>query len=503
MSVQPRARRSRTPDVKTQLAAAVEAARDEILDLSHRIHANPEPAFEERQAAAWVADTLARHGYDVEHPAGRLETAVRADPHRWPRRQIATDRDPRRVRRPPGLGHGCGHNTMAASGVGAAIALAAVARRLPGEIVFLGTPAEERGSGKQIMIDDGLFDGIDAALHVPPVRPEPRRDRHPLASEDVDVIFTACRRTPPPIPWKGRNALDAMIALFVVGRPVAPAAAAQRPASTGSSRRVAPPRTSSRTGRGPGSCSEAAGPGLLRRDEGALPGDWRGAAALATGATVEVGVLGRRDDDAPEPDARRALGRQRRGATGFGTRAWTEASGSTGHGQRDRGSARPSTPSCRSPTRGRRPHRSLFRDAAAHAARRRDDPAGGDARRPDGLRAVRRPDARSSAWREFRDGRASCIGRPPPVPGRGRARYACRAARPAGRRTRTGGAPARRRSIGGTAADPSVSGDLVAERPHDADPRPSTISPRATAGTASTRRTPTSTCPPTSARRRS
>ena len=53
---------------------------------------------------------------------------------------------------------------MAASGVGAAIALAAVADELPGEIVFLGTPAEERGSGKEIMIDDGLFEGLDAAL---------------------------------------------------------------------------------------------------------------------------------------------------------------------------------------------------------------------------------------------------------------------------------------------------------------------------------------------------
>ena len=62
---------------KGRIAAAVEANRSEILDLSHRIHANPEPAFEERQAATWVAGAIRRHGYTVEHPAGSLETAVR------------------------------------------------------------------------------------------------------------------------------------------------------------------------------------------------------------------------------------------------------------------------------------------------------------------------------------------------------------------------------------------------------------------------------------------
>ncbi|HEY8800167.1 MAG TPA: M20 family metallopeptidase, partial [Candidatus Limnocylindrales bacterium] len=113
----------------------------------------------------------------------------------------------------PGLGHGCGHNTMAASGVGAAIALASMADELPGEIVFFGTPAEERGSGKQIMIDDGLFEGIDAALLFHPC------DRNhvqsfPLASEDVEVVFHGLQAHAAADPWKGRNALDAMILLF-------------------------------------------------------------------------------------------------------------------------------------------------------------------------------------------------------------------------------------------------------------------------------------------------
>ena len=200
-------------DVKASVADAVEAARDEILELSHRIHADPEPAFEEHHAAAAVADALRNHGFEVEAPVGSLATAVRGIRRGdrggdGPRIGILAEYDAL-----PGLGHGCGHNTMAASGVGAAIALAAVADRLPGEIVFLGTPAEERGSGKQIMIDDGLFEGIDAALLYHPC------DRNhvesvALASEDVEVVFRGLQAHASSDPWKGRNALDAMILLF-------------------------------------------------------------------------------------------------------------------------------------------------------------------------------------------------------------------------------------------------------------------------------------------------
>jgi amidohydrolase len=202
---------------KATLAAAVDQLRDEILGLSHRIHANPELAFEEVQAATWIAEILGRHGFEVEHPAGRLRTAIRAvrrggrlgEPGSGPRIGILAEYDAL-----PGLGHGCGHNTMAASGVGAALALAPVVAELPGEIVFLGTPAEERGSGKQIMIDDGLFDGLDAALLYHPCDRN-HVESHALASEDVDVTFTGLQSHAASDPWMGRNALDAMISLFV------------------------------------------------------------------------------------------------------------------------------------------------------------------------------------------------------------------------------------------------------------------------------------------------
>ena len=200
-------------ELKGRVAAAVEAARGEIIDLSHRIHADPEPAFEEHHAAAWVAEVLRGHGFEVEHPAGSLATAVRAVKRGGrggtkPRIGILAEYDAL-----PGLGHGCGHNTMAASGVGAAIALAAVAEDLPGEIIVLGTPAEERGSGKQIMIDDGLFEGVDAALLYHPCD-RSHVESFPLASEDVEVVFHGLQAHAASDPWKGRNALDAMVQLF-------------------------------------------------------------------------------------------------------------------------------------------------------------------------------------------------------------------------------------------------------------------------------------------------
>ena len=106
-------------EIKSRIAAAVEAARDDVIGLSHRIHANPEPAFEEHQAATWTAEILRSHGFEVEHPAGSLKTAIRATIRGrasgsapvGPRIGILAEYDAL-----PGLGHGCGHNTMAASG---------------------------------------------------------------------------------------------------------------------------------------------------------------------------------------------------------------------------------------------------------------------------------------------------------------------------------------------------------------------------------------------------
>src|SRR5438105_15854470 len=93
-------------ELKRRATEAILARREEILDLSHRIHANPEPAFEERAAARWVAEAIAGHGYSVEQPAGTLATAMRGRRTGGrggtkPRIAILAEYDAL-----PGLGHG-------------------------------------------------------------------------------------------------------------------------------------------------------------------------------------------------------------------------------------------------------------------------------------------------------------------------------------------------------------------------------------------------------------
>lgn len=201
-----------TDAANERLAAAVQARRDMLIALSHRIHAVPEPGFEEQDASATIAEILRAAGFAVEHPAGSTPTAIRArltgGGGPGPTVAILAEYDALR-----GLGHGCGHNIIATAGVGAALALAELAPILPGEVVFLGTPAEEDLAGKQAMLDDGLFAGVDAAMMI-----HPSNMTHAeivlLASIDVEVIYTGAQAHAASDPWSGRNALDALLLLF-------------------------------------------------------------------------------------------------------------------------------------------------------------------------------------------------------------------------------------------------------------------------------------------------
>jgi amidohydrolase len=148
----------------------------------------------------------------VERPAGGIETAIRArlrgGAGDGPRIAILAEYDALR-----GLGHGCGHNLISTAGVGAAMALAAVAPDLPCEIMFLGTPAEEDLAGKQLLIDAGLFEGVEAAMMIHASNTT-QVELELLASIDAEIVFTGVQAHASTDPWRGRNALDAVILLF-------------------------------------------------------------------------------------------------------------------------------------------------------------------------------------------------------------------------------------------------------------------------------------------------
>lgn len=191
------------------LDEAVQTVAPEALELSHRVHASPEVAFQERQAAAWSAEVLGRHGFEVTAPVGGLETAFAA---RWrgdrpgPVVAFAGEYDAL-----PEVGHGCGHNLMCSSSVGAALAAArVVGRDFAGEIRFIGTPAEEAGNGKVHLIAAGVFDDVDICLQIHPSDSN-SAEVLALAVTEIGVTFHGKLAHASADPWLGKNALDAIV----------------------------------------------------------------------------------------------------------------------------------------------------------------------------------------------------------------------------------------------------------------------------------------------------
>lgn len=192
--------------LKARASERVDARRGLLDDLSLRIHAQPELAFEERTAAALLCDALASAGVDVRRPAAGLETAFAADfGSGRPTVAILGEYDAL-----PGVGHACGHNLMGTAAIGAFLALRDLAPDLPGRVRVLGCPAEERGNGKNFLIREGFFTDVDAALMY---HPGDRDELDPLmlALVSLEVEFLGKAAHAAAEPHEGRNALDALM----------------------------------------------------------------------------------------------------------------------------------------------------------------------------------------------------------------------------------------------------------------------------------------------------
>ena len=143
---------------------AVYRRRGDLVELSHSIHAEPELAFAEHRSCAKTQELVAEHGFEITKSLGGLDTAFRADFGSGPLVVgICAEYDAL-----PGIGHACGHNIIAASAVGTALALAEVADELGLTVVLLGTPAEEAGGGKVLLLNAGAFDDIAATVMLHP-----------------------------------------------------------------------------------------------------------------------------------------------------------------------------------------------------------------------------------------------------------------------------------------------------------------------------------------------
>ncbi|MFT3876458.1 MAG: M20 family metallopeptidase [Propioniciclava sp.] len=195
---------------RAAIAGSLAADADALLALNRAIHGYAEISFQEHRSAQEITDYLAARGFTVEHGAGGLETAFVATAGSGEFTVgFCIEYDAL-----PEIGHGCGHNVITGASVGAAVALASVADELGITVQAIGTPAEEHGGGKQLMLDAGVFDGVDMALmtHAGPEIPT----MNVIGADSNSVVrvratFTGRGAHAAAAPDRGINALDAVV----------------------------------------------------------------------------------------------------------------------------------------------------------------------------------------------------------------------------------------------------------------------------------------------------
>ncbi|HLY06988.1 MAG TPA: M20 family metallopeptidase [Rhizomicrobium sp.] len=197
-------------ELKKDVSAAVDSMRAELLGLSHAIHQEPELALEEFKAAKRLSDAVASHDLPVRREVFGVKTAYASEfgNEKGPVIAVLSEYDAL-----PGVGHACGHNIIATAGLGAAMALAKLGARLPGRVRYLGTPAEERIGGKELMAREGAFEGADAAMMIHPASID-LVAMPCIAVSEVEVTYFGKAAHASAMPYRGLNALDAVVSAY-------------------------------------------------------------------------------------------------------------------------------------------------------------------------------------------------------------------------------------------------------------------------------------------------
>lgn len=197
--------------LKERVCAEIDKLKEEVAKISWRIHENPEFGFKEYKASKWLASALEKGGFLTKLGTAGMETAIQAthpDKTEGPTIAILGEYDAL-----PELGHACGHNLIAGAALGACLGLAPFEREIPGQLVFLGTPAEETVGGKVIMVKAGIFDHIDIAMMF---HPSSRTvvDERSAASVEIEIEFQGKSAHAASSPELGIDALSALIQTF-------------------------------------------------------------------------------------------------------------------------------------------------------------------------------------------------------------------------------------------------------------------------------------------------
>ena len=196
--------------MRKRILNEVEKRKEKITSLSQFLYHNPEIGWEEHLAAKKIVGILREEGFQVTENLGGLTTAFRGSKKNGsgPRIAFIAEYDVL-----PEIGHACGHHLITAMSVGAALSLSVLLDTYPGEIILIGTPAEESGAGKIHLIDQGIFSEIDAAMMI---HPHHKTCLSPVMLALAGLEFTFFGKTAhaAAVPHLGINALDAVILLF-------------------------------------------------------------------------------------------------------------------------------------------------------------------------------------------------------------------------------------------------------------------------------------------------
>jgi len=196
--------------LKQRVCDRIDALRDELVGVSLDIHAHPEENFVEHYAHGLLTSVVESHGLPVTRAAYGLDTAFESKSgSAGTTVAVICEYDAL-----PGIGHACGHNVIAAAGLGAGLALAEVVDEAGGRLRLLGTPAEEGGGGKIEMARAGAFTDVDAAMMVHPADAD-RAKMNAIAIQHALVRYEGAAAHAAAAPHLGRNALDAAVLGYV------------------------------------------------------------------------------------------------------------------------------------------------------------------------------------------------------------------------------------------------------------------------------------------------
>ncbi|PVF97123.1 hypothetical protein CPB86DRAFT_760956 [Serendipita vermifera] len=207
-----------TRDIVNTINSRIDQVSSALRELSLQIHDNPELGWKEYKAHDAMTEFMTRYGFEVQKHYLGLETAWRADfKHRSSSNK--SNSEPRtlglnsEMDALPGVGHACGHNLIGIAGIAVALATKTVLEKhdLDGNIVLLGTPAEEGGAGKVRLIEKGGYKDMDICLMCHP-GPGPKLSSGTgpsLALNRIEVEYFGHTAHASAAPWEGQNALDA------------------------------------------------------------------------------------------------------------------------------------------------------------------------------------------------------------------------------------------------------------------------------------------------------